>query len=81
MKRGKNMNNAELKIYLTSNTNMSEHDIDRHIADGIMVYSNDAEGFKVFVYDWTASLNDEEDAADAWKELEVVGDYRMEFYL
>lgn len=75
------MNNAELKIYLTSNTNMSEHDIDRHIADGIMVYSNDAEGFKVFVYDWTASLNDEEDAADAWKELEVVGDYRMEFYL
>lgn len=75
------MNNAELKIYLTENTNMSEHDIDRHIADGIMVYSNDAEGFKAFVQDWTASLNDGEDAADAWKELEVVGDYRMEFCL
>ena len=75
------MNNAELKIYLTNNTNMSEHDIDKHIADGIMVYSNDSEGFKAFVQDWTASLNDEEDAADAWKELEVIGDFRMEFYL
>ena len=75
------MNNTELKIYLANNTNMSEHDIDRHIADGIMVYSNAAEGFKAFVQDWTASLNDEEDAAEAWKELEVIGDFRMEFYL
>lgn len=75
------MNNNELKALLKENTNMSEKDIDRHIADGIMVYSNDEKGYDDFKEDKIAGLCDEDEIAGDWDSLDIVGEYRMDFCL
>lgn len=75
------MNNTELREYLKKHTNMTKYDIDRHIKDGIFVYTNDTEGLKEFLQDWIAALCDEEDVADAWQKMYIVGEYRMDFVL
>ena len=75
------MTNAELKMLLQAHTNMSNRDIDRHIRDGIMVYSNNESGYNEFKADRLANLFDEEDIAPDWDRLDIVGDYRLEFIL
>ena len=32
------MNNEEIRAFLKRNTNMSDHNIDRRLADGVSVY-------------------------------------------
>lgn len=75
------MTNLELKKLLQTKTNMSDRDIDRHIADGIFVYSNDESGYNEFKAERLASLFDEEDIAPDWDRLDIVGDYRLDFIL
>lgn len=75
------MNSAELKKYLAEHTNMTERDIDKHINDGITVYSNDDAGYSEFKENCINALCDEDDVPDMWNELDVVGDYRMDFVL
>lgn len=44
-----------------------------------MVYENTEAGFADFRNDALAGLNDEEDIPEMWDELDIIGDYRMDF--
>lgn len=48
-------------------TKMSEHDIQKHLRDGVIYY----EDYDQFFTDWLAGLNDEEDAPAAWDKLDT----------
>lgn len=75
------MTNNEMKGYLKEFTNMTDHDIERHINDGIISYSNDEVGFEEFKENCLAGMMDEDDINDMWEDLEVIGSYRMDFCL
>lgn len=46
-----------------------------------MVYENTEAGFADFRNDALTGLNDEEDIPEMWDELDIIGDYRMDFSL
>nr|DAQ42581.1 MAG TPA: hypothetical protein [Caudoviricetes sp.] len=73
------MTNEKLFELLKKETNMTDHDIQKHIKDGIVIYEDNEDGFVDFKNDALAGLNDEEDIPDMWDKLEIVGDYRMVF--
>ena len=73
------MTNEKLFELLKKETNMTDHDIQKHIEDGIMVYENTEVGFADFRNDALTGLNDEEDIPEMWDELDIIGDYRMDF--
>lgn len=75
------MTNEKLFELLKRKTNMTDHDIQKHIEDGIMVYENTEAGFADFRNDALAGLNDEEDIPEMWDELDIIGDYRINFSL
>ena len=67
--------------YLSKHTHMLKNEIKRQIIDGVSVYQNNPFGLDEFKTDWIASLCDEEEAAEAWKRLDVVGNYRFDWAL
>lgn len=71
----------KIKEMLKANTNMSEHDIEKHINDGIMVY----ESFEEFKNEWIAGMNDEEEAQSAYDKLDTMAydgkEYKVDFVL
>lgn len=73
------MTNEQLFKLLKKETYMTDHDIQKHIKDGIVIYEDSEDGFADFKNDALAGLNDEEDIPDMWDKLEIVGDYRMDF--
>lgn len=75
------MTNEKLFELLKKETNMTDHDIQNHIEDGILVYENTESGFENFKNDALAGMNDEEDIPDMWDKLDIIGDYRMDFAL
>lgn len=75
------MTNTEMMNYLKEFTNMTEHDIERHVNDGIISYSNSEAGFEEFKENCLAGMMDEDDINDMWEDLEVIGSYRMDFCL
>lgn len=75
------MTNEKLFELLKKETNMTDHDIHKHIEDGILVYENTESGFEDFKNDALAGMNDEEDIPDMWDKLDIIGDYRMDFAL
>jgi hypothetical protein len=60
---------------------MTKHDIEKHIKDGISVYENSEVGYEEFKEEMLGNLNDEEEIPEMWEEMEVIGDYRMDFVL
>ena len=75
------MTNVKLFELLKKETNMTDRDIQKHIEDGIMVYENTEAGFSDFRNDALSGLNDAEDIPEMWDELDIIGDYRMDFSL
>ena len=71
----------ELRRYLKEHTNMTEHDINKSLKNGYDCYINNEEGFELFLIDWIASLEDPEEAPIIWNDLEIIGDYRFDWYL
>lgn len=75
------MNDSELKDYLLRHTNMTEHDIELHIHDGVRCYPNNGAGYVEFSRDLLAMLFDVDDIPKCWDELEIIGDYRFDWTL
>ena len=75
------MEEKKLMELLKENTNMTDRDISQHIADGVTVYNDPEEGYKEFLENWVGGLNPEEEAPEAWEELEKVGKYKIDFCL
>lgn len=75
------MSEREIREVLKKNTNMTDHDIRRHIKDGIFYYKNNSEGKQEFINECLSALMDEEEAEKAWEELEVIGDFKVDFAL
>lgn len=76
----KSMTEMELRELLRANTNMTEHDIDKHMELGVMDFTNDAEGLLAYVQQCVDGFeSDWELVIHGWQELEVVGDYRLDF--
>ena len=81
MKGERKMTNEKLFELLKKKTNMTEHDIKKHIKDGISVYENSEEGYEEFKEEMLGNLNDEEEIPEMWEDMEVIGGYRMDFVL
>lgn len=81
MKGEGKMTNEKLFELLKKETNMTEHDIKKHIKDGISVYENTEAGYEDFKEEMLGNFNDEEEIPEMWKDMEVIGDYRMDFVL
>ena len=60
-------------------TNMSEHDIKKHIQNGACFYTNNDEGYKAYFDECIGCLNDEYEIPDMWNSLDIIGDYRVDF--
>lgn len=75
------MDNKQVKEMLRQNTNMTEHDIDKHIRDGVIVY----ESYEEFKSEWNAGLNPEDEAGNEWERLDKMEyngkEYRIDFIL
>ena len=70
-----------IKKLLKANTNLTDKEIEKHIEDGVIVYSS----FEEFESNWIAGLNDKEDALDGWNKLDKMEldgkEYRVDFAL
>lgn len=72
----------EIRAYLNEHTNMTAHDIDKHINDGCECYLHSMEGYELFKSNWIAGMNNPDDALRIWNdEFEKIGDYRFDWAL
>lgn len=74
----KMLSNSE-KEEILKNTNMTKHDIQKHIQNGACFYTNDENGYKAYFAECVAGLNDEDEIPDMWNSLDVIGEYRVDF--
>lgn len=79
------MNESEIREIIKNGTNMTEHDIERHIKDGVSVYNNTEAGYKEYERECIAGLIDPEDIPEMWENLETVENgaksYKIDFAL
>lgn len=75
------MSEREIRELLKNNTNMTDYDICRHIKDGVFCYKNSGDGKKEFINECLSALMDEEEAEEAWEDLEVIGNFKVDFAL
>lgn len=73
------LSEREKEEILKKGTNMTNHDIKKHIQDGACFYTNDENGYKAYFDECVAGLNDEDEIPDMWNSLEVIGAYRVDF--
>lgn len=73
------LSESEKEEILKKCTNMSEHDIKKHIQNGACFYTNNDEGYKTYFDECVAGLNDEYEIPDMWNSLDIIGDYRVDF--
>ena len=75
------MNNEEIRAFLKRNTNMSDHNIDRRLADGVSVHQNSATGYEEYKQECIGGLCDEEEISGMWDKLEIIGEYKFDWVL
>ena len=73
------LSEREKEEILKKGTNMTNHDIKKHIQNGASFYPNSEAGYKAYFDQCIACLNDEDEIPDMWDSLEVIGDYRVDF--
>lgn len=71
------MTDSEIRLLLKEYTNMTNHDIDKHIKDGVLVYEN----FEEYRAECEEALMDDEMIEKCWNELDIMGNYRVDFVL
>lgn len=74
------MTNLEFKELCRKHTNMTEHDIERHINLGFISYTNDLKGKIEFLAEMHDNNISSRIANDIWKKLDIIGNYRIDFF-
>ena len=75
------MNNEEIRAFLKRNTNMSDHDINKHLADGVSAYQNSTAGYEEYKQACLGGLYDEDEISGMWDKLETIGEYKFDWVL
>lgn len=79
------MNESNIKEILKNGTNMTDHDIEKHIKDGISVYENTEKGYNDFKIESINCLCDPEDIPEMWQKLNTIESneksYKINFIL
>ena len=77
------MTEQEIRKTLADGTNMTTHDIEKHIREGLAIYEDTAEEFQDFKGNWVGGLNDPEEAREEWEKLDLIESngkkYRVDF--
>lgn len=66
------MTEQEIRKILENGTNMTAHDIEKHIREGLIIYEDTKEGFEDFKDAFIGGLNDPEEAPEEWEKLELI---------
>lgn len=72
------LSEREKEEILKKGTNMTNHDIKKHIQNACF-YPNNESGYKAYFDECVAGLNDADEIPNMWSSLEVIGDYRVDF--
>ncbi len=75
------MSNEEIRTFLKENTNMSDHDIDKHLADGVFAYQNNTAGYEEYKRECLGGFCNEEEIPEMWDKLETIGEYKFDWVL
>ena len=73
------LSEREKEEILKKGTNMTNHDIKKHIQNGASFYPNNENGYKAYFDECVAGLNDEDEIPYMWYSLDVIGEYRVDF--
>lgn len=79
--QAKDIGDQKIFNILKTYTNMTDSDIRRHISQGVSVYENTPDGYEDYKVECISGLCDEDDIPEMWEALEVVGDFRIDYYL
>lgn len=74
----------EIRKILEDGTNMTAHDIEKHIRDGLAIYEDIEEGLQDFRDDWVSGMNDLEEARSRWGAMDLIKSngkrYKVDFF-
>ena len=78
------MTENEIVKILQDGTNMTVHDIEKHIREGLVIYEDNKEGFEDFKDAFIGGLNDLEEAPEEWEKMDLIESngkkYRVDFF-
>lgn len=74
----------EIRKILEDGTNMTAHDIEKHIREGLAIYEDTKEGFEDFKDDFIGGLNDPKEAREEWEKMDLIESngkrYKVDFF-